>query len=125
MMVVKQDIPVMMWSNESQNPENMHQMIFMSVVPVMTFSPRTSAGTSSLPKGKKAKLAMRKQAMPKGIPMIVTLHRHPARSQTNPSSQPPPKINHKMLPSKAIISILSLNFAINTPETFRNGNASQ
>lgn len=58
--------------------------------------------STSLPKGKKLKLASLKHCMPTGMPTMVMHHRHPAISQLNPLKKPP-HMNHIILPRHPII----------------------
>ena len=49
------------------------------------------------PDGMKESLAILKNCFPKGIPIIVTHHMHPAKTHTRPPSNPP-NINQRILP---------------------------
>lgn len=57
--------------------------------------------STSLPKGKKARVASLKHCWPIGIPMIVILHKTPASPHERPCHRPPHK-NHITFPKQPI-----------------------
>lgn len=83
----------------SQKPANaIHKRLRKAV-----HTPAFCDATSFFPNGQKANPAIRKQATPNGIPIIVTLQRIPIDSQASPS-QTPPNANHNKFPRKTIAS---------------------
>ena len=85
MIVQHQRTPAIAEPSASQKPAKTIQIRLRKAVPV----PALGEGTSFFPNGQKANPAIRKLAMPNGMPMIVQHQRSPIRSQANPSQMPP------------------------------------
>lgn len=97
--VQHQRTPAIAEPSASQKPARTIQIKFRKALP----TPAVGEGTSFFPNGQKANPAIRKLAMPNGMPMIVQHQRSPIKSHASPS-QMPPNANQRRLPINTILS---------------------
>ena len=97
--VQHQRTPAIAEPSASQKPARTIQIKFRKALP----TPAVGEGTSFFPNGQKANPAIRKLAMPNGMPMIVQHQRSPIESHASPS-QMPPNANQRRLPINTILS---------------------
>ena len=102
-MVQHKTMPVIKCPMNNHIPQNITPKKFIKPEPATAFSPTVLASTNFFPNGKKANDAIRKQAIPKGIPIMVAQQIIPESSQAHPNKIPPPKTNHNTFPIKDIV----------------------
>ena len=86
-------MPAITEPSQSQKPAKITHITFSRNVQAPAFSP----GTTSLPNGKNANIAMRNDAMPYGMPMIVQQNKSPTTIHASPISSPKSR-NQRTLP---------------------------